>query len=343
MPETVCADDSTPQQPEQSDPEGVDEDVDERPGWHTGRHSPGYEYRGWQYRRWRRRDQNGFGSDNDSDFESDYDSDIERDFFDEEDFLVSDFETDDEIREGERAQQRMLNNVHVYALAEKYYLPELKELAVEKFRRDACKCPLEGLAFIAHEAYASTPNSDRGLRDIVIQMCETHLDQIMEDKNLEAFMRDNADFASDMFKVATGKYKKQLKATEDLRHKIKIKKEKVGRLMKKKRDLSEVLDDKKKMIRYIKTQHHNLTEANNFATLQLMCLFIHAPSRCKKDMECTYCGETTARLLEWEDHGEYPYLIVTCYDCNWRDRQKEGNRKKKEALSIEDLDKKGIW
>lgn len=256
---------------------------------------------------------------------------------------MSDFKTNDEIREGELAQQRILNNVHVYALAEKYYLPALKELAVEKLRRDACKCPWEGLVPIAHEAYASTPSSDRALRDIVMQMCETHLDQIMEDKNLEAIMKDNADFASDMFKVATGKYKKQLKTIEDLRHKVKTKKEKIGRLMKKKRDLSEEVGIKKKMIKYMKTQHQNVTAACDYATRQLMRLFFEIPNRFKKGMECTYCGDTMAQLLRWENHGEYPYLIMTCDECNWRDRQDEGRRGKNEALSLEELDKKWIW
>ena len=293
-------------------------------------------------RRVRRRD-NGLGNDNDSDFESDFESDIEGDFYDDSELDFDTSETDEEICEGKQAQIRMLNNVDVYALAEKYNLPGLKELAAKKFRRDACKCPLNGLAAIAHETYTSTPSSDRGIRDLVIQICETHLDQIMEARDLEAVMEEIEGFGSDMFKVVRGKYKKQLEVNEDLRSKVRAKKQKVGKLIKKKRDLREQLNAKDEIIKYAKTQHENLDNAYSFASWQVHDMFNKLPFRLKKDLKCERCKDYSPEPLQWADSGEPPYLQITCDDCNWRNEQEWARDEKKKAFSLEELDYEWKW
>lgn len=333
MTEPVCAEDSPPKPSESTEAEGGNGRRNLRRHW---RQDP-------TLRRQARRQYHGFGSDNDSDFESDFESDIERDFYKDSELDYATSETDEEICEAKQAQLRMLNNVDVYALAEKYNLPGLKELAAKKFRRDACKCPLKGLAAIARETYTSTPSSDRGMRDLVIQICETHLDQIMEARDLEVVMEENEDFGADMFKVVRGKYKKQLEVNENLRSKVRTKKQKVGSLMIKKRDLREKFNAKDRMMKYMKTQHENLTEAYDFASWQVHMMYRDLPFSCKEVMKCERCKQRSPETLTWADKGEHPYLELTCDDCNWRSEQDSALYGKLKAISLKDLDFEWKW
>ena len=67
---------------------------------------------------------------------------------------------------------RMLNNIHVYAIAEKYDIPTLKSLAICKFEDLAVHFTLyPDFTSIIREVYESTPESDKGLRSIVIRLC----------------------------------------------------------------------------------------------------------------------------------------------------------------------------
>lgn len=252
-------------------------------------------------------------------------------------------ENEVESYERGQAQLRMLNNVDVYAIAEKYNLPALKELAAKKFRRDICKCPLTGLTVIAHKAYTSTPSTDRGIRDLVIQICETNFDQIKDARDIGAVMEANGDFGYDMFKLARGKYKKQLKASEDLQSKVKTKKQKVGRLMKKKRDLSKRLNVQERMITYMKTQHANLTVAHEFASSKMWSFFNFLPSKDKQDCMCAHCGGNSPESVTWEKSGKPPYWLLSCDDCHWRDQEDIKELEMMKAISLQDLDDDWKW
>jgi hypothetical protein len=64
----------------------------------------------------------------------------------------------------------------MYELGDKYDTPSLKTLALEKFRR-ACQVFWDDDAFAraAHHAFSTTPESDMGLRDIVIRKISENL------------------------------------------------------------------------------------------------------------------------------------------------------------------------
>lgn len=69
-------------------------------------------------------------------------------------------------------------NVKVYAMADKFDIPELKILAREKFTACAQGWPLPDFPNVVHEALSSTPESDRGLRDILKRILAAHIDDI---------------------------------------------------------------------------------------------------------------------------------------------------------------------
>ncbi|KAL8749685.1 MAG: hypothetical protein Q9184_006710 [Pyrenodesmia sp. 2 TL-2023] len=81
---------------------------------------------------------------------------------------------EDEIDEspsdaGEKRTSAPLKNVLVYALAEKYDLQPLKELARCKFEiRSAESWQVNDIVDVLKAVYGTTPSTDRGLRDIII-------------------------------------------------------------------------------------------------------------------------------------------------------------------------------
>lgn len=73
---------------------------------------------------------------------------------------------------------QLMTNAQVYAMAEKFIIPDLKLLAQEKFLRHAHGWPIPGLAAVVHEVLTSTPQSDRGLRNAVRNMLSLHVTEI---------------------------------------------------------------------------------------------------------------------------------------------------------------------
>ena len=91
----------------------------------------------------------------------------------------------------------------VYAVADKYDVPDLKQLAARKFSRDAAvvliekRTPFGGF----HEAYTSTPTTDRVLRDMVVEFWAAGGATLIKQQGREAvekFLRDTPDFAHDL-------------------------------------------------------------------------------------------------------------------------------------------------
>lgn len=72
----------------------------------------------------------------------------------------------------------LMINVQVYAMADKFDMPELKVLAKEKFLKCAQCWPLPEFPTVVHEALSSTPESDRGLRDIIRRIMADHVEDI---------------------------------------------------------------------------------------------------------------------------------------------------------------------
>ncbi|KAM0805987.1 BTB/POZ protein, partial [Usnea florida] len=79
---------------------------------------------------------------------------------------------------------RMMTNVLVYAVAEKYDIPELKDLAKHKFGTLArSKWPQDGFHAVTEAVFSTTPDTDMGLRQIVMDICSEHFEDILRDKD----------------------------------------------------------------------------------------------------------------------------------------------------------------
>ncbi len=95
----------------------------------------------------------------------------------------------------------LLNNVLVYAIAEKYGIAELKEMAKAKFQGRA-ECLLSAKEFpeIIRELYRSTPSSDRGLRDIVSRFCAQQGRTIIDNPDFNAIIVEIGEFGLDLLR-----------------------------------------------------------------------------------------------------------------------------------------------
>jgi len=105
------------------------------------------------------------------------------------------YETDD---------SNLLNHSRVYALAEKYDMPALKELARAKFEiAMACYYDSPEFADAIEEVYCSTIDSDRGLRDVVLQAFRTH-PQLATTQDVYNVIKNTPSLAFELWKVERG-------------------------------------------------------------------------------------------------------------------------------------------
>ncbi|KAK4989807.1 hypothetical protein LTR66_003127 [Elasticomyces elasticus] len=106
-----------------------------------------------------------------------------------------DYETDD---------SHLLLHTRVYALAEKYDIPSLKALARRKFEMAmACYYDSPEFADAIEEVYCSTIDSDRGLRDVVIQAFRSH-PQLASTQDVFSVIKQTPTLAFELWKVERG-------------------------------------------------------------------------------------------------------------------------------------------
>ena len=108
----------------------------------------------------------------------------------------------------------LMNNVIVYAVAEKYTILKLKQLAEEKFsvrlEEDSMDC---GFHKVVSAVFDSTPDSDNGLRNKVSRYFQTYVECYNPDVPFENILRDRGDLGLSIIR----RLKKRL---SDLRKRI---------------------------------------------------------------------------------------------------------------------------
>ena len=127
--------------------------------------------------------------------------------------------------------QPLLINARMYALADKYAIIALKHHAKQKFQ-DSPQYPKSGLdgnypqfdskAFeplmdTIPVVYTSTPNSDRGLRDLVMEVFRPYKKGLESDKTFMGLFKSGlaeAEFAVDVLKAWTTTHRTDLDAFE---------------------------------------------------------------------------------------------------------------------------------
>ena len=107
---------------------------------------------------------------------------------------------------------KRMNNVFVYALAEKYNIPALKELAATKFV--GCEWPADFAQYqeLVNAIFESTPDTDTCLRTIVTLDCVNPqlIEKVLEEEGLAPTIRDHGIFGLGMLREIVKKHNAKL-------------------------------------------------------------------------------------------------------------------------------------
>lgn len=111
---------------------------------------------------------------------------------------------EDECEDSTESESHLLLHTQVYALAEKYDISALKQLARRKFEMSAaCYYDAPELADAIEYVYTSTIDSDRGLRDVVLQLFKSH-PQLANTQDVFGVIKGTPSLALDLWKVERG-------------------------------------------------------------------------------------------------------------------------------------------
>lgn len=93
----------------------------------------------------------------------------------------------------------MLFNVKVYHIADKYDIPQLKEVAKKKFETAVKTCwQMDDFPIAITEVYSGTLKTDRGLREPLVNISTEHIDQLQEEDGFRSALESTAGFAMDL-------------------------------------------------------------------------------------------------------------------------------------------------
>lgn len=91
------------------------------------------------------------------------------------------------------------NNVLVYALADKYDIDLLKELAHTKFQiRTADEWAVSEIVNVLQNVYTTTPTTDRRLRTVMLQVCLRYMEDLMQDETFRQLLHGDASLCFDV-------------------------------------------------------------------------------------------------------------------------------------------------
>ena len=189
----------------------------------------------------------------------------------------------------------LFNNVRVYAIAEKYEILPLKELARERFGTCAeNNWSCEEFPAIVREVVESTPSTDRGLRDIVSQLVAEHVQKFLDNEDFLHLLEDSGELGLNI-----------------LRQVLSIKSEELDSAMKSKAASEANVAELLSRIAALEATNTTLTDQleEHWASLSAKMKKINDLALCR------HCGETFNTCLEGYD-GKI--VIVRCAKCRTR-------------------------
>lgn len=77
---------------------------------------------------------------------------------------------------------KAITNITMYAIGDRYNVGTLKELATKKFSALRSAEWFDELPTVAEQIYTTTPENDRGLRDILQKACARHAESLIQDE-----------------------------------------------------------------------------------------------------------------------------------------------------------------
>ena len=109
-------------------------------------------------------------------------------------------EVSEQLTETQAAlHSRLLNNITVYAIADKYDIPQLKMSAQEKVKTWISKHELsQDLPLIIDAIFSTTPSSDEGLRLVATTFCNEHDLALLRKGRLPCLLSNHGDLGLGM-------------------------------------------------------------------------------------------------------------------------------------------------
>ena len=96
---------------------------------------------------------------------------------------------------------KMLNNVAVCAIAQKYDIGELKDLAIAKFRTLLwLTFPSHGLPDIIRAVFETTSITDPGLRNVVVEYYAQYSTWVVADEHLSSVIKEYGELGLDVLR-----------------------------------------------------------------------------------------------------------------------------------------------
>lgn len=113
-------------------------------------------------------------------------------------------EESEEEDDSTESESHLVLHAQVYALAEKYDIPSLKQLSKRKFEMAAaCYYDAPELAEAIEYVYTSTIDHDRGLRDVVCQLFRNH-PYLASTADIYQTIKETPTLALDLWKLERG-------------------------------------------------------------------------------------------------------------------------------------------
>lgn len=106
---------------------------------------------------------------------------------------------DYEATSGAGTQFSAFFNARVYSIADKYDIPQLKELAEKKFAKIVGSCwDMDDFSDLITEVYNSTPSSDVVLRDRVVDKSCDNIDALRVKDHFKRVMKSVPEFTAEL-------------------------------------------------------------------------------------------------------------------------------------------------
>ena len=106
---------------------------------------------------------------------------------------------------------KMMNNVVVCSIAQKYDISELKGLAMSKFHELLwLKASSHGLPVVINAVFETTSINDSGLRSDATKYCTHYSTEIVADDHLSGMFKDNSELGLDVLRQYKAEKQKEL-------------------------------------------------------------------------------------------------------------------------------------
>lgn len=114
-----------------------------------------------------------------------------------------------------KTEERLINNLHVYAVADKYMIHGLRTLSAAKFRKHLLRCPTKALPNVAALVYEHTFRHDQGLRPKVVNEAAARRDYILQNEEVMGDFETIENFMTDFSQKLHNDYDEEIRSQAD--------------------------------------------------------------------------------------------------------------------------------